>query len=77
MRRVIYRDHEITLQTHWDGRSRCWSCAAIVCSIDSQKSTPVFDTFRSYKIKARAVTAILNVARQWIDEGKRQDIFEQ
>jgi hypothetical protein len=41
MRRVIYRDHEITLQTHWDGRFS------------------------------------LNVARQWIDEGKRQDIFKQ
>jgi hypothetical protein len=48
-----------------------------MCSIESQKSTPLFDTFRSYKIKASAVTAILNVARQWIDEGKRQDISEQ
>jgi hypothetical protein len=40
-------------------------------------SSTVFDTFRQHKIKARAVTAILNVTRHWIDAGKRDDIPEQ
>jgi hypothetical protein len=33
--------------------------------------------FAGIKIKAKAVTAILSVTRQLIDEGKRDDIAEQ
>jgi hypothetical protein len=40
-------------------------------------SSTVFDTFRQHKIKARAVTAILNVTRHWIDAGKREEMPEQ
>jgi hypothetical protein len=79
MRPVNYKEHAITVHAHRDARSRCWSCDATVCIPESArgKRTTVFDTFRSYENKARAVTAILNTTRQWIDVGKREDIPEQ
>ncbi len=79
MRPVIYKKHMITVDARWDTRARCWSCDATVYAMESGRrtSSTVFDTFRRHKIKARAVTAILNVTRHWIDDGKRDDIAEQ
>ena len=79
MRPVNYKEHAITVHAQWDGLAKCWSCDATVCGMESGRrtSSTVFDTFRQHKIKARAVTAILNVTRQWIDAGKRDDIPEQ
>jgi hypothetical protein len=79
MRPVNYKEHAITVHAQWDALGKCWSCDATVCVMEAGRrtSSTVFDTFRRHKIKARAVTAILNVTRQWIDEGKRDDIAEQ
>lgn len=79
MRPVTHKEHKITVHARWDARAKCWSCDATVCAMESDRrtSSTVFDTFRRHKTKARAVTAILNVTRHWIDTGKRGDIPEQ
>lgn len=79
MRPVNYKEHTITVHARWDALGKCWSCDAKVCAMESgcRRSSTVFRTFRRHKINARAVTAILNVTRQWIDAGIRDDIPEQ
>jgi hypothetical protein len=75
---VSYKQ-KITVHARWDALGKCWSSDATVraMELDRRTSATVFDTFRRHKIKARAVTGILNVTRQWINEGKRDDIPEQ
>ena len=76
---VNYKEQKITVHAQWDALGKCWSSDATIRAMESgrRRSSAVFDTFRRHKIKVRAVTAILNVTRQWIDEGKRDEITEQ
>jgi hypothetical protein len=80
MRPVIHKNHKIMVYPKWDARAELWSCDAIVCVLEPVSRNTIhilFDTLRSYRIKATAVTAILNVTRRWIDEGKPEDRPEQ
>lgn len=76
---VIYKEQKITVHARCYALGKCRSSDATVRAMESGRrtSSTVLDTFRRDKIKARAVTAFLNVSDQWIDEGKCDDITEQ
>ena len=72
MRTITHKNHQITVYPKWNADTRLWACDAIVCSAEEGqlKNIPVLDSVRKYQLKATAVTAILNAARTWIDNGK-------
>jgi hypothetical protein len=56
----------------WNADTRLWAYDATVFSTEEGhlRNIPVLDLVRRYRFKAAAVTAILNAARTWIDNGK-------
>ena len=72
MRPITHKNHQITVYPKWNADTRLWACDATVCSTEEGhlKNIPVLDLVRRYRFKAMAVTAILNTARTWIDNGK-------
>ena len=70
MRPVDHKNHRITVHPKWNAEIRSWACDATVYITEEARSIPFFDPVRRYKIKASAVTAILNAIRSWIDHGK-------
>jgi hypothetical protein len=79
MRQINHKNHQITVHPKWNAETRSWACDAIIYVSDQgrTKSIPIFDPVRRYKIKATAVTAILNAVRSWIDLGKPEQFPEQ
>jgi hypothetical protein len=79
MRPVNHKNHRITVHPKWDPVSQSWACDATVYITQAGRSEaiPFFDPVRRYKIKASAVTAILNAIRSWIDHGKPEQFAVQ
>jgi hypothetical protein len=79
MRPIHHKNHRITVHPKWNAATRLWACDATVyiSKEDRLKNIPIFDPVRRYKIKATAVTAILNAVRSWIDLGKPEQFREQ
>jgi|SRR5687768_1667390 hypothetical protein len=79
MRPINHKDHRIAVHPKWNAETRSWACDATVYITEAgrSKTIPFFDLVRRYKIKASAVTAILNAIRCWIDHGKPEQFPEQ
>ena len=79
MRPIHHKNHRITVHPKWNADTQLWACDATVCVTEQGglKTIPVFDLVRRYKIKATAVTAILNTVRHWIDNGKPEQFPAQ
>jgi hypothetical protein len=79
MRPINHKNHRIAVHPKWNAETRSWACDATVYITEAggSKIIPIFDPGRRYKIKATAVTAILNAVRSWIDDGKPEQLAEQ
>jgi hypothetical protein len=79
MRPINHKDHRIAVHPKWNAETGSWACDATVYITEAgrSKAIPFFDPVRRYKIKASAVTAILNAIRCWIDQGKPEQLPEQ
>ena len=79
MRRIIHKNHQIAVHPKWTRETQSWACDATVYVTEAghAKTIPFFDPVRRYKIKASAVTAILNAVRSWIDHGKPEQFPKQ
>jgi hypothetical protein len=79
MRPINHKNHRIAVHPKWNAETRSWACDATVYIPEAggSKTIPIFDPVRRYKFKAIAVTAILNVVRAWIDDGKPERFVEQ
>jgi hypothetical protein len=79
MRLVDHKKHRIAVHPKWNAETHSWACDATIYLTEAGRSQaiPFFDPVRRYKVKASAVTAILNAIRYWIDQGKPEEYPEQ
>jgi hypothetical protein len=79
MRPITHKNHQITVYPKRNADTRLWACDATVCNTEEGhlNKMPVLDLVRRYRFKATAVTAILNTARTWIDNGKPEQFPTQ
>jgi hypothetical protein len=79
MRLVDHKKHHIAVHPKWNAGTRSWACDATIYLTEAGRSQaiPFFDSVRRYKVKASAVTAILNAIRYWIDQGKPEQFPRQ